>query len=112
MQPPSLVAPPMEKRCAHVRKRDRNNGLMICFSKNNDDLDVDSDGVIGPEDLRAITTRLCAGERGLSPAEIDDVVEKILDESDVDCDGHLTAMEFGHVVARAPDFITTFHIRI
>ncbi len=79
---------------------------------NASDADMDADGVIGPDDLKAVITRLCAFERGLTPAEIDDVSSKIIDEADVDCDGHLTPMEFSHVVARAPDFITTFHIRI
>ncbi|KZS03067.1 Protein CIB2 [Daphnia magna] len=74
--------------------------------------DMDGDGVIGPSDLKAVIGRLCQHERGLTPAEIDAVVEQILDEADVDCDGYLTAMEFSHVVARAPDFVQTFHIRI
>lgn len=74
--------------------------------------DMDGDGVIGPGDLKTVIGRMCAHERGLTPAEIDAVVDQILDEADVDCDGHLTAMEFSHVVARAPDFVTTFHIRI
>lgn len=73
---------------------------------------MDSDGVIGPDDLKAVIGRLCQHERGLTPGEIEDIAEKILDEADVDCDGHLTVMEFSHVVARAPDFVTTFHIRI
>lgn len=74
--------------------------------------DMDGDGVIGPEDLKTVIGRLCQHERGLTPAEIEDVADKIIDEADVDCDGHLTPMEFSHVVARAPDFMTTFHIRI
>lgn len=74
--------------------------------------DMDDDGVVGPGDLRTVIGRLCQHERGLTPPEIDAVVEQILDEADVDCDGYLTAMEFSHVVARAPDFVTTFHIRI
>lgn len=73
---------------------------------------MDGDGVVGLEDLKTVVGRLCQHERGLTPAEIEDVADKILDEADVDCDGHLTPMEFSHVVARAPDFMTTFHIRI
>jgi len=74
--------------------------------------DMDGDGVIGFDDLKTVISRLCAHERGLTPSEIDDVSNKIIDEADVDCDGHLTLLEFSHVVARAPDFVTTFHIRI
>lgn len=80
--------------------------LLACF------LDMDGDGVIGLDDLKAVISRLCQHERGLTPDEIEAVSNKILDEADVDCDGHLTPMEFSHVVARAPDFINTFHIRI
>jgi len=74
--------------------------------------DMDGDGMIGMEDLKTVISRLSHQERGLTLAEVEDISNKILDEADVDCDGHLTPMEFSHVVARAPDFMTTFHIRI
>ena len=68
--------------------------------------------MIGINDLKTVISRLTQHERGLTAGEIEDISNKILDEADVDCDGHLTPMEFSHVVARAPDFVTTFHIRI
>jgi len=37
---------------------------------------------------------------------------KVVEESDVDGDGKLSFIEFEHVILRAPDFLSTFHIRI
>jgi Ca2+-binding EF-hand superfamily protein len=48
----------------------------------------------------------------LTPEEITQVCEKVIEESDVDGDGKLSFMEFEHVITRAPDFLSTFHIRI
>ncbi|KAG8298554.1 Calcium and integrin-binding member 3 [Homalodisca vitripennis] len=40
------------------------------------------------------------------------VCEKAVEEADVDGDGKLSYMEFEHVILRAPDFLSTFHIRL
>jgi Ca2+-binding EF-hand superfamily protein len=48
----------------------------------------------------------------LTPEEVAQVCEKVIEESDVDGDGKLSFMEFEHVITRAPDFLSTFHIRI
>lgn len=48
----------------------------------------------------------------LSVDEIAQVCEKVIEEADVDGDGKLSYMEFEHVILRAPDFLSTFHIRV
>lgn len=48
----------------------------------------------------------------LTPEEVTQVCEKAIEEADVDGDGKLSYMEFEHVILRAPDFFSTFHIRI
>jgi calcium and integrin-binding protein 1 len=73
--------------------------------------DFDGDEYIGREDLR-ITTKLLVGEKSLSSAQIDEVVTQIFDEADLDTDERLSFVEFEHIVARAPDFVNTFRIRL
>lgn len=65
---------------------------------------------IGREDLLEATQLLSKGE--LHPQERDEIVSSVLDEADVDGDGRLSFMDFEHVVVRAPDFLSTFHIRV
>ncbi|XP_066587463.1 calcium and integrin-binding family member 3-like [Prorops nasuta] len=72
--------------------------------------DFDDDGVLGLRDLEHACRQLVQG--GLSTEEVDIVCRKILEESDIDCDGALSYLEFEHVVTRASDFMANFHIRI
>lgn len=72
--------------------------------------DFDGDQHIGPSDLDQ-TLRLLTRQE-LSPEEMAQIVEKVVEEADVDGDGKLSYMEFDHVITRAPDFLSTFHIRI
>lgn len=65
---------------------------------------------IGREDLLEATRLLTRGE--LQQHERDEIVASVLDEADVDGDGQLSFMDFEHVVVRAPDFLSTFHIRV
>lgn len=48
----------------------------------------------------------------LSEDDVQQIVEKVIEEADVDGDGKLSYMEFEHVITRAPEFLSTFHIRI
>ncbi|GFG30337.1 hypothetical protein Cfor_01572 [Coptotermes formosanus] len=72
--------------------------------------DFDGDRHIGPQDLEQGLRLLTRNE--LTPEEVAQVCEKVIEESDVDGDGKLSFMEFEHVITRAPDFLSTFHIRI
>ncbi|CAH0391543.1 unnamed protein product [Bemisia tabaci] len=70
----------------------------------------DGDDYIGVRDLEEATKLLTRNE--LNAEEIAQVAEKVIEEADVDGDGKLSYMEFEQVILRAPDFISTFHIRI
>ncbi|XP_046990552.1 calcium and integrin-binding family member 2 [Schistocerca americana] len=72
--------------------------------------DFDGDQHIGPSDLQRALRLLTRDE--LTAEEVGQVCEKVVEESDVDGDGRLSFMEFEHVITRAPDFLSTFHIRI
>lgn len=37
---------------------------------------------------------------------------KVLEESDIDCDGKLSPSEFTHAILKSPDFVPNFHIRL
>ena len=72
--------------------------------------DFDEDGVVGLNDLENTCRQLVHG--GLTNDEISTVCQKVLEESDIDGDGALSYIEFEHVITRASDFLSTFHIRI
>ncbi|XP_062551780.1 calcium and integrin-binding family member 2 [Armigeres subalbatus] len=72
--------------------------------------DYDRDGFIGQSDLLNVITALTRNE--LTVEEHQQIVEKVIEEADVDGDGKLSYLEFEHVITRAPDFMSTFHIRI
>ena len=84
--------------------------------------DEDNDGYIGRDDLHSIvslmtnkqgqvTTSGGQGIDNLTDQEITIIANKIIEESDVDHDQRLSAVEFESVVLQAPHFINTFHIR-
>ncbi|KAL1380213.1 hypothetical protein pipiens_003610 [Culex pipiens pipiens] len=72
--------------------------------------DYDKDGFIGQSDLLSVITALTVND--LTTEERQQIADKVIEESDVDGDGKLSFLEFEHVITRAPDFISTFHIRI
>uniref|UniRef100_UPI00358E3B73 calcium and integrin-binding family member 3-like n=1 Tax=Myxine glutinosa TaxID=7769 RepID=UPI00358E3B73 len=72
--------------------------------------DFDGDGTIGREDLEKTLRRLTREE--LTSQEIMLVVNKVLEEADLDDDGKLSVTDFEQMILRAPDFLSTFHIRI
>ncbi|XP_041975539.1 calcium and integrin-binding family member 2 isoform X1 [Aricia agestis] len=72
--------------------------------------DLDNDLYIGKEDLLEASRLLTKGE--LQSPELDQIVASVLEEADMDGDGQLSFMDFEHVVVRAPDFLSTFHIRV
>uniref|UniRef100_A0A915JY70 EF-hand domain-containing protein n=1 Tax=Romanomermis culicivorax TaxID=13658 RepID=A0A915JY70_ROMCU len=72
--------------------------------------DFDMDDKIGKEDLEK--TLRCLTREELSQEEVDFIIERVLEEGDLDMDDGLNFAEFEHVVSRSPDFARTFHIRI
>lgn len=72
--------------------------------------DFDGDGFIGRGDLLACLTAMT--KRELTSAEHQQIADKVIEEADVDGDGKLSFLEFEHVILRAPEFLSTFHIRI
>lgn len=73
-------------------------------------IDFDGDNHIGPNDIIQAVRLLTNQE--LSEEDVQQIVEKVIEEADVDGDGKLSYMEFEHVITRAPEFLSTFHIRI
>ncbi|KAH9370746.1 hypothetical protein HPB48_016174 [Haemaphysalis longicornis] len=65
--------------------------------------DYDEDQMLGPGDIEKATVALTRSE--LTPEEVQIVVEKVLEEADMDDDGKLSFTEFEHAITRAPDFI-------
>ncbi|EEC01609.1 DNA-dependent protein kinase catalytic subunit-interacting protein, putative [Ixodes scapularis] len=59
--------------------------------------------MLGPSDIEKATVALTRNQ--LTPEEVQIVVEKVLEEADMDDDGKLSFTEFEHVITRAPDFI-------
>ncbi|KAK7010634.1 calcium and integrin-binding family member 2-like isoform X1 [Biomphalaria glabrata] len=51
-------------------------------------------------------------QSALTETEENHILEQVLKEADLDDNNELSYIEFEHVVSRAPDFLTTFHIRI
>ncbi|KAK7115785.1 calcium and integrin-binding family member 2-like [Littorina saxatilis] len=72
--------------------------------------DWDGDGNLNRSDLEATLLKLT--QDGLTQDEKNFVVDKVLEEADLDDDGMLSYVEFEHVISRAPDFLNTFHVRI
>ncbi|XP_056645797.1 calcium and integrin-binding family member 2 [Diorhabda carinulata] len=74
--------------------------------------DFDSDQHVGPEDIDQALLLLTRNTQELTSDDRQQIAEKVIEEADVDGDGKLSYMEFEHVITRAPDFLSTFHIRI
>ncbi|KAM4809722.1 calcium and integrin-binding family member 3 isoform 1-T1 [Rhinophrynus dorsalis] len=72
--------------------------------------DFNNDDYICKSDLEKTLNKLTRNE--LTPEEVCLVCEKVIDEADVDNDGKLSLEDFQHMIVRAPDFLSTFHIRI
>lgn len=66
-------------------------------------VDFDGDDMLGVSDLRNVIDRLTGTQR-LSEADIQLLIQNILDEADLDDDGALSFAEFEHIVDKSPDF--------
>ncbi|VDN30283.1 unnamed protein product [Gongylonema pulchrum] len=65
---------------------------------------------LGHDDLSKMIRCLTRDE--LSDEEVEFIIERVIEEADLDGDEQISYAEFEHVVSRSPDFIRTFHIRI
>ncbi|KAI6182455.1 Calcium and integrin-binding family member 2 [Aphelenchoides bicaudatus] len=72
--------------------------------------DFDGDDQLGHDDLSKMIRCLTRDE--LNDEEVEFIIERIIEEADLDGDEQISYPEFEHVVSRSPDFIRTFHIRI
>uniref|UniRef100_A0A4W5KW86 Calcium and integrin binding family member 3 n=1 Tax=Hucho hucho TaxID=62062 RepID=A0A4W5KW86_9TELE len=72
--------------------------------------DFNNDDFLCKSDLEKTLNKLTRNE--LTEDEVRMVCEKVIDEADLDNDGRLSLEDFQHMIVRAPDFLSTFHIRI
>ncbi|XP_034523654.1 calcium and integrin-binding family member 2 isoform X6 [Ailuropoda melanoleuca] len=72
--------------------------------------DFNTDNFICKEDLERTLARLTKSE--LDEDEVVLVCDKVIEEADLDGDGKLGFADFEDMIAKAPDFLSTFHIRI
>uniref|UniRef100_A0A8C6GDG9 Calcium and integrin-binding family member 2 n=2 Tax=Mus TaxID=862507 RepID=A0A8C6GDG9_MUSSI len=72
--------------------------------------DFNTDNFICKEDLEMTLARLTKSE--LEEDEVVLVCDKVIEEADLDGDGKLGFADFEDMIAKAPDFLSTFHIRI
>uniref|UniRef100_G1THQ8 Calcium and integrin-binding protein 1 n=1 Tax=Oryctolagus cuniculus TaxID=9986 RepID=G1THQ8_RABIT len=74
--------------------------------------DFDDDGTLDREDLSRLVNCLTGeGEdTRLSASEMKQLIDNILEESDIDRDGTINLSEFQHVISRSPDFASSFKI--
>ncbi|XP_015266917.1 PREDICTED: calcium and integrin-binding family member 2 [Gekko japonicus] len=72
--------------------------------------DFNSDNFICKSDLEQTLNKLT--KEDLTEEEVMLVCEKVIDEADMDADGKLGFTDFENMISKAPDFLSTFHIRI
>eukprot|EP00064_Thunnus_orientalis_P000351 superscaffoldBa00000018_g351 len=72
--------------------------------------DFNVDNYLCKEDLEKTLNKLTKEE--LTPEEVVLVCEKTIEEADLDGDNKLSFADFENMISRAPDFLSTFHIRI
>ncbi|CAM4627785.1 unnamed protein product [Caretta caretta] len=74
--------------------------------------DFDDDGILDRKDLEKLVNCLTGegDETRLSESEMDQLIQNILEESDIDKDGTINLSEFQHVISRSPDFASSFKI--
>ncbi|XP_055518568.1 calcium and integrin-binding protein 1-like [Leucoraja erinacea] len=72
--------------------------------------DFDDDGTLDREDLKKLVNCLTgeSADTQLSEAEMNQLINNILEESDIDKDGTVNLSEFQHVISRSADFVSSF----
>nr|XP_033777001.1 calcium and integrin-binding family member 2 isoform X3 [Geotrypetes seraphini] len=72
--------------------------------------DFNTDNFICKSDLEKTLNKVTREE--LTEEEVTLVCEKVIEEADMDGDGKLAFADFENMISKAPDFLSTFHIRI
>ncbi|XP_012708747.1 calcium and integrin-binding protein 1 [Fundulus heteroclitus] len=74
--------------------------------------DFDDDGTLDNRDLEKLVNCLTGetDETKLTDDEMKQLINNILEESDIDKDGTVNLSEFQHVISRSPDFVSSFKI--
>ncbi|KAF4081291.1 hypothetical protein AMELA_G00159610 [Ameiurus melas] len=74
--------------------------------------DFDDDGTLDSGDLEKLVNCLTgeSADTRLTPEEMIQLINNILEESDIDKDGTVNLSEFQHVISRSPDFVSSFKI--
>ncbi|XP_066492665.1 calcium and integrin-binding family member 2 isoform X1 [Tiliqua scincoides] len=72
--------------------------------------DFNMDNFICKSDLEQTLNKLTKEE--LTEEEVSLVCEKVIEEADMDADGKLGYADFEDMISKAPDFLSTFHVRI
>lgn len=67
--------------------------------------------MLGVGDLRQVVDRLTAPQR-LNEADMQQLLQCLLDEADLDDDGALSFAEFEHIIEKSSDFSKSFRIRL
>lgn len=61
--------------------------------------------MLGKSDLKQVIQRLIGTDNHFTNSELNDLVDKILEEADLDDDEALSFAEFEHVINRSADFM-------
>merc|ERR1712136_224554 len=72
--------------------------------------DFNEDGLICRDDIRKVVQGLC-GEREWGKGNLEKIVDNFFKEADMDDDQHLDFGEFENMMAKSPDFITSFRFK-
>ncbi|XP_017278429.1 calcium and integrin-binding protein 1 [Kryptolebias marmoratus] len=132
LEMPELKSNPFNKRICHVFSTSQPNDGSLTFEDFLDLLsafseaatmeikshyafrifDSDNDGTLGREDLEKMVTLLTGDSKdtSLNGEEMGQLINNILEESDIDKDGTVNLSEFQHVISRSPDFVSSFKI--
>ncbi|MFT7819096.1 calcium and integrin-binding protein 1 [Arapaima gigas] len=129
---PELKSNPFRKRICHVFSTSENKDGSLTFEDFLDLLsafsdsatleikshyafrifDFDDDGTLDRGDLEKLVNCLTGetDDTRLTPEEMRQLINNILEESDIDKDGTVNLSEFQHVISRSPDFVSSFKI--
>ncbi|XP_076804528.1 calcium and integrin-binding protein 1-like [Clavelina lepadiformis] len=75
--------------------------------------DFNKNGYVDEEDIGKIVECITNDQDGLKDRALtSNLIEKIMEEADLDRDNQLGRSEFEHVLSKSPDFLSSFKIRL